>query len=404
MLINLKQASAGALILAAAAMIVPRQALADATQIVVRCALAQACSSTKNTIGAGLQGITAGTSGLSAGVRGLDSATNTGYNDGVLGIVTNGGYGVDGTSGDNALGGVRGIATTGIGTYGRSSSSYGAFGTSATSAGVVGTSFSSSGVYAASSSGTGLEAHSSTGSAGRFFAGNGTAIEGNTSTGYGLIARTGGSVGAYVTNSNGNGTDITGSYIGLLGRSNAYPMLLTNASAANLFYVDGSGNVWSHGTYNTFARTRSGQSTLAYSPQTTAPSVEDVGAAQLVNGTATIRFDTAFAASIDGQSAYHVFLTPGGDTRGLFVAVKTPTGFVVRETQGGRGTLSFDYRIVASAVGRGSERMAFVRANSNAAPAAEPKAPLVKLPLTAPSIIRKPTERKGRPEDSPLKF
>ena len=44
-------------------------------------------------------------------------------------------------------------------------------------------------------------------------------------------------------------------------------------------------------------------------------------------------------------------MTPNGDTNGLYVAMRTPTGFVVRETRGGRSTLSFDYRIVAHQYG-----------------------------------------------------
>ena len=42
-----------------------------------------------------------------------------------------------------------------------------------------------------------------------------------------------------------------------------------------------------------------------------------------------------------------MFLTPLGDTRGLYVSAKSPRSFTVRETQGGRATLAFDYRIVA---------------------------------------------------------
>ena len=42
-----------------------------------------------------------------------------------------------------------------------------------------------------------------------------------------------------------------------------------------------------------------------------------------------------------------VFITPAGDSRGLYVANRTLAGFWVRENQGGRSTLFFDYRIVA---------------------------------------------------------
>lgn len=391
MLITLKRASAGALALALGALIVPHVAFADATQIIVRCALAQACASTKNTLGAGVQGITAGTTGSSAGVRGLDAATNNGTNIGVLGSTANGGYGVEGTSGNGAYGGVFGSATNGTGAEGDSISSYGVIGFSKTSAGVAGASQSNVGVFGesavqpgvygqstsaegvlgSSGSGYGVEGITATNDSGHFTAtSTGTGVSAASGTGYGLVAVSGGSAGALISSSNGNGADVSGSYIGLIGRSDQFPIVLTNVAHNNLFYVDGSGNVFSHGTYRTFAATRSGHEATAYSTQTTTPNVEDIGSAELVNGVASVRFAPAFAASIDLQNAYHVFLTPGGDTRGLFIASKTASGFIVRETQGGRGRLSFDYRIVARAVGHARETMAFVDPQSDGRPKA----------------------------------
>jgi hypothetical protein len=70
-----------------------------------------------------------------------------------------------------------------------------------------------------------------------------------------------------------------------------------------------------------------------------------------VSGVARVTLDRQFADSIDSTASYRVFLTPDGDTNGLYVALKTPLGFVVRETRGGRSTLNFDYRIVATAFG-----------------------------------------------------
>lgn len=381
--IAFKRGIVGALIFIAGTLIVPRVAVADATQIIVRCALAQACSSTKNTVGAGVQGITAGTKGPNTGVLGLDGSSNGGINSGVLGVTTNGGFGVDGFSSDGAYGGVRGTATTGVGVEGVSSSFWGIYGRSATSVGVVGTSGTNLGLYGSSGSFTGVYGTSGSGyavqgvtsasDAGHFSSTTGTGVRASSVTGFGLVALTGGSVGAYVVNSNGNGADVQGSYVGLLGRSNSYPLLLTNAAAADVFFVDGSGNVYSHGTYRTFVATRQGRDATAYSTATTTPSVEDSGTAELIDGAASVRFDPAFAASIDLQTAYQVFLTPGGDTRGLFIASKTANGFVVRETQGGRGRLSFDYRIIARALGHTRERMAFVNPQTDV----RPKAPAI---------------------------
>jgi hypothetical protein len=57
------------------------------------------------------------------------------------------------------------------------------------------------------------------------------------------------------------------------------------------------------------------------------------------------------------RDVYRVVVTPDGDTRGLYVAAKTPTGFTARESQGGHSTVTFDYRIVATQLGQIGRRM-----------------------------------------------
>jgi hypothetical protein len=78
---------------------------------------------------------------------------------------------------------------------------------------------------------------------------------------------------------------------------------------------------------------------------------------------------------------YRVFLTPSGDTRGLFVAMRTVNGFIVRESQGGHATVSFDYRIVATALGQAGERMALTRAAAAIARVARPVIPKMQAAL-----------------------
>ena len=74
---------------------------------------------------------------------------------------------------------------------------------------------------------------------------------------------------------------------------------------------------------------------------------EDFGSAQLVGGVATVRFDARFIQTVNSGVEYHVFLTPNGDCKGLYVNQKTATDFEVRELGNGNSNVKFDYRITA---------------------------------------------------------
>ncbi len=99
-----------------------------------------------------------------------------------------------------------------------------------------------------------------------------------------------------------------------------------------------------------------GERVLAYASESATATIEDVGTARMNGGVANVRFDPAFAAVMDHRW-YYVFLTPLGDTRGLYVNMKTPAGFQVRETERGRSNIEFDYRIVAHPVDASGERL-----------------------------------------------
>jgi hypothetical protein len=198
---------------------------------------------------------------------------------------------------------------------------------------------------------------------------NGVGVSGSSSSNVGVqgssgswfgVAGTSSFIGLY-GNSGDRGLDVAGANIGLIGRAPAgggtFPLVLTDSVGNDLDFTNGNGDMYVHGTYNNFSKTRNGNFVVSYGATTTSPSVEDTGTAQLVNGVALVKLDSAFAHAIDMSQAYHVMLTPDGDTRGLFVANKTPTGFIVREVQGGRATLSFDYHIYAPKLGSANQRM-----------------------------------------------
>ena len=73
---------------------------------------------------------------------------------------------------------------------------------------------------------------------------------------------------------------------------------------------------------------------------------EDFGVAQLVNGKVEVPLEPGFAALVEVKG-YHVFLTPYGESNGMFVAKRHATGFRVCEQQGGTSNVSFAYRVVA---------------------------------------------------------
>jgi hypothetical protein len=78
---------------------------------------------------------------------------------------------------------------------------------------------------------------------------------------------------------------------------------------------------------------------------------EDAGSGQLSSGTAVVNLESTFGETINTELDYRVFLTPNGDCKGLYVAQKSPTSFIVRELGGGTSNIVFDYRIMAKRKG-----------------------------------------------------
>jgi hypothetical protein len=86
---------------------------------------------------------------------------------------------------------------------------------------------------------------------------------------------------------------------------------------------------------------------------------EDFGRGEMVRGRAQVELDPDYAAVVQTED-YHVFLTPEGDSRGLYVTNKRSSGFEVREQQGGTGTLTFSYRVIARRADIEVERLEMV--------------------------------------------
>jgi hypothetical protein len=101
----------------------------------------------------------------------------------------------------------------------------------------------------------------------------------------------------------------------------------------------------------TYARTKtsSGLDVASYGARSASPTLEDFGHGILRQGVAHISLDPTFATTINTRD-YLVFITPHGDSHGLYTSVPSASGFDVRENEEGRSTLTFDYRIVGQPI------------------------------------------------------
>ena len=108
-----------------------------------------------------------------------------------------------------------------------------------------------------------------------------------------------------------------------------------------------NGNFVATGSKSAVVTLPDNREVLLYAVESPGNWFEDFGHATLSNGVARVEIDSTFAQTINTEMTYHVFLTPNGDCKGLYVARKTATGFEVRELGGGQTNVTFDYRIVA---------------------------------------------------------
>jgi hypothetical protein len=119
-------------------------------------------------------------------------------------------------------------------------------------------------------------------------------------------------------------------------------LIIADAAGTDVMSLDNGGNL-------TISGTLMQNGTPLISTPGGAAQIESVGDGQLSAGSAYVTIDPAFAKHLDPSRAYHVFLTPNGDSNGLYVTGKTAAGFTVRESRHGTSTIAFDYRIVGTA-------------------------------------------------------
>lgn len=381
--------------------------------------------------GEAVYGHNTGESGQSIGVYGVsDSAsgiaiigTSTTTSAGAYGVVgnsaspTGGGMGATNSSTTGVAYGIQAstASTTGFGAAGRATA------TTGVNTGVIGETSSSSG-YGVVGSATSTEG-ASYGVAGMVYSPDGIAILG-TAVGR---SEEGGTVtdrplGAWGDTNQEGGIGVLGTAddaIAVAGYNNANvatgsfendettnvgsPVVATHGPHfAGICLMDVSGNLACNGTKSAVVPVDGGTRQVAlYAVEAPENWFEDAGSARLSHGAAVVRLEPTFAQTINGGLEYHVFLTPKGDCKGLYVTNETADGFEVRELGGGTASVAFDYRIMARRKGYESVRLAD-NTERFAALATERRAVSPRAPTAPPSLPNTviPTakiERRSRP-------
>jgi hypothetical protein len=129
--------------------------------------------------------------------------------------------------------------------------------------------------------------------------------------------------------------------------------------------IDTSGDLSCTGTAGAEVGLPDNHRVRFYSVESPGNWFEDFGSGRLANGTAIVNLDPAFAQTVNTKTEYHVFITPNGESEGLYVVNKTAGGFEVHEQHGGHSNIGFDYRIVGPRLGYENVRMEDVTTKSN---------------------------------------
>lgn len=124
-------------------------------------------------------------------------------------------------------------------------------------------------------------------------------------------------------------------------------LALQAGGAGGFCTIDTNGHMFCPHAMSVMTTVENGQRQVAlYAMESPQNWFEDFGSAQLSGGSTTVALEPIFAQTVSAKD-YHVFLTPKGNCRGLYVSAETAAGFEVHELGGGQSNVAFDYRIVA---------------------------------------------------------
>jgi hypothetical protein len=276
---------------------------------------------------------------------------------------SNGGIGVAGeataSSGETYGGAFRSDSNGGIGVAGH------ALATSGTTYGGIFRSFSTSGtgIWGLAKATSGVT--------------NGGYFESYSTKGRGVygwaIAVSGTTYGGYFKSDSRSGRGVaglasstSGTNYGLYGETKS-PSGYGVYSKGNLKVV---GNQTVTGTKSAVVKLKNGEGITLYAVEASENWFEDFGSSRLKAGETVVEIDPTYAETVNTEVDYHVFLTPRGECKGLYVANQKGTSFEVRELNGGRSDISFSYRIVAKRKGYEDLRLVKVEEEMTTAMAA----------------------------------
>jgi len=166
--------------------------------------------------------------------------------------------------------------------------------------------------------------------------------------------------GFITTNGTQTGSLSVGSLATMQGGADVTGNLTVNGNIGTTGNMQVNGSLFVVGAKNAVAKLPNGRSVVLYAMESPENWFEDFGSVRLYDGVAWVAIDQTFAQAANVEAKYHVFLTPAGNCRGLYVAKKTSSGFEVRELGHGRSNIAFDYRIVSRR--KGFEKMRFENA------------------------------------------
>ena len=121
------------------------------------------------------------------------------------------------------------------------------------------------------------------------------------------------------------------------------------------------GNHTVTGTKSAVVKLKNGDGVALYAVEASENWFEDFGSAKLKDGAAVVAIDPLYSETVNTEIDYHVFLTPRGECKGLYVTNQKGSSFEVRELNGGESDIPFSYRIVAKRKGYEDVRLAKVK-------------------------------------------